>query len=148
MKVLKALLVVSLISVSSAYMIRSAEDIRKREEMLRNVDSFAEIFSQEYANFTRTGLRSDKLNKIMEVMRLPVDFARVEPEEMSIDDAIMSCVFCRSTVALMLNQYRTGQRTKEELIQDSIGICMQLTTYGIEVCSGIIRAYAVYNMRT
>lgn len=142
MKVLKVFLVVSLISSALAYY-RTPEQIRKREEMLKNVDAFAELFQHEYINFTRTGFKSERLDSMMEMMKLPVEFARVENDELPPDAAIMTCIFCRSTFALMLQQYRSGSRTKEELIQDSIGICMQLTTFGIEVCTGVVEKFAV-----
>jgi hypothetical protein len=142
MRVLKAFLVITLISSALAYY-RTPEQIKRRDEMLKNVDAFAELFQHEYINYTRTGFRSERLDSMMEMMKLPTEFARVEVEELPPDAAIMTCVFCRSTFALMLQQYRSGSRTKEELIQDSIGICMQLTTYGIEVCTGVVEKNAV-----
>jgi hypothetical protein len=142
MEILKLFLVFTLISSALAYY-RTPEHIKRRDEMLKNVDAFAELFQHEYTNYTRTGYRTERLDSMMQMMQIPSDFARVALEELPPDAAIMSCVACRSTVGLMLNQYRSGQRTKEELIQDSIGICTQLTTFGVEVCTGVVTRYAV-----
>lgn len=145
MEILKVFLFVALISSALAYY-RTPEQIQKRNEMLKNVDAFAELFSYEYINYTRSGFKSARLDSMMEMIRLPTEFARVEVEDLPPDTAIMTCVFCRSTFALMLQQWRSGSRTREQLIEDSIGICMQLTTFGIEVCTGVVEKNAASSL--
>lgn len=142
----KLILLIALIGSAIAYQSRSKEHIKNRENMLRYVDTFAELFREEYLNYTLTGIRTDKLNSMMQMVHFPTNFARMEPEELPPDEAIMSCVACRSTVAFLLQQYRSGARDKYELIQDSIDLCMQLTTYGIEVCTGVVWMNAVRNL--
>lgn len=142
-KITLLIVLIALISAAIAYEQRSKEHIKNRENMLRNVDTFAELFRDEYRNFTLTGLRSDKLNSMMQIAKFPTNFARMEPEDLPPDEAIMSCVACRTSIGFLLQQYRTGVRTKEEITQDAIDLCMQLTTYGIEVCTGIVVMNAV-----
>lgn len=142
-KIKLLILLIALISSAIAYEQRSKEHIKNRENMLRHVDTFAEMFRDEYLNFTLTGLRSDKLNSMMEMAKFSTNFARMEPEDLPPEEAIMSCVACRTSIGFLLQQYRSGARTKEEIVLDSIDLCMQLTTYGIEVCTGVIWMNAV-----
>lgn len=142
-KIKVLILLIALISTTIAYEQRSKEHIKNRENMLRHVDTFAELFRDEYLNFTATGLRSDRLNSMMEMVKLPTNFARMEPEDLPPDEAIVSCLACRTGLAFLLQQYRSGARTKEEIVEDAIDLCMQLTTYGIEVCTGVVVMNAV-----
>ena len=141
MKILVFLL--ALAGTSLAYLSRSEEHVRNRENMLKYVDTFANVFHQEYLNFTSSGFRSERLNSMMQMIQIPTNFARMEPEELPPDEAIMSCVACRSSIGFLLQQYRSGARDKYEIIQDSIDLCMQLTTYGIVVCTGVVEMNAV-----
>lgn len=144
-KLLSFFLLLNIIISSSsfAYQSRTAEHIKNRESMLNYVGTFAELFREEYLNFTLTGIRSDRLNSMMQMAQFPTNFARMEPEELPPEEAIMSCVACRTSVGFLLQQYRSGARDKYEIIQDSIDLCMQLTTYGIEVCTGVVWMNAV-----
>ena len=130
---------------TSAYRIRTEEEIANRENMLKHIDSFTELFISEYTNFTRTGIQTPTLESMLKMMQIPKEFATEEVGDLDAEAAIMTCVACRSTFALMLNQYRTGQRDREQLTQDSITLCLQLTSYSIIVCEGAVRKFVVSN---
>lgn len=131
---------------ASAFKIRSDEEIRNRENMLRNSDNFTELFSRDYLKFKDTGIRTHQLEQMLAMIKIPIEFGRVEMQELDAAPAIMSCLACRATVGLLLQQYRSGARDREQIIQESITICLELTAYSIIVCEGVIRAFAVsYN---
>lgn len=136
------LIVLALLSLSNGYLLRSEEHIRNRENMLKHVDKFAANFIEEYSNYTLTGIKTKALDSMLEMMQIPTIFSRVEFVDVPPEAAIMSCVACRSTLGLMLQQYRSGSRTPEQLKQDAVGLCMQLTTYGIVVCEGVVELNA------
>ncbi|KAG5672942.1 hypothetical protein PVAND_003029 [Polypedilum vanderplanki] len=140
MKILICLL--SAIVAVSALKLRSEEHIQRREHMLKNVGAFAEKFVEHYTNYTIYGIRSNQLDNMLQMMKLPTIVGRAELEEFPPDAAIMSCVACRSTLALLIQQFRSGSRTREQLKEDAFGLCMQLTTYGPEVCQGLIELNA------
>ena len=127
----------------SAFKIRTEEEIANRENMLKHVDTFADLFISEFTNFTRTGIQTPAMKGMLKMMQIPKEFTTLEINEMDADAAIMTCVACRTTFALMLNQYRTGQRDREQLTQDSITLCLQLTSYSIIVCEGAVRKHVV-----
>lgn len=137
------LLLAFTLGCASAFKIRTQEEIENREHMLKHADAFAELFISEFANFTRTGIRTSSFDGMLKLMQIPKEFVTLEIDEMESEPAIMTCLACRSTFALMINQYRTGQRTVEQLIQDSIGLCQQLTPFSIIVCEGAVRKHAV-----
>jgi hypothetical protein len=110
--------------------------------MLENMDEFVKEFIEEYTNFTEYNIRTPKLDSMLGMMQIPEIFGKVEFGQMPPEATIMSCVACRSTFALMIQQFRSGSRTREQLQQDSVGLCMQLTTYGIVVCEGVVRLNA------
>lgn len=135
---LKFLLLIIAISCASAYMLDTDEYKANRDNMLRFSDTFAAAFHGEYLNFTSTGFRSQKLDAMLKMIKIPTEFARVEIDDWQPETAIMSCLACRSSIGLLLQQYRSGARTKEQTLEDAVGLCMQLTTYGIEVCTGVV----------
>jgi hypothetical protein len=139
---LKLLLLLSAVLFASAFH-RTEDEIKRRDEMLLQSDNFTAAFSQEYLRFQETGVRTRQLEQMLSMMQITVEFARVEITELDAEAAIMSCVACRATVGVMLQQYRSGARTKEELIQDAIGVCRELTPYSVIVCEGVIRLFAV-----
>ncbi|KAL7025175.1 hypothetical protein ACKWTF_013376 [Chironomus riparius] len=134
-------LLLCILYCTSAYRIRTEEEIANRENMLKHIDSFTELFISEYTNFTRTGFQTPTLESMLKMMQIPKEFASEEVGDLDAEAAIMTCVACRSTFALMLNQYRTGQRDREQLTQDSITLCLQLTSYSIIVCEGAVRKF-------
>jgi hypothetical protein len=134
--------VVALLSLTNGYLLRSEEHIRNRENMLKHVGSFAENFINEYTNYTQTGLRTKSLESMLNMMQIPIEVARKEFVNVSPEAAIMSCVACRSTLGLLIQQFRSGSRTREQLKQDAVGLCMQLTTFGIVVCEGVVELNA------
>lgn len=138
MRLKQFLQLISLITLASAYMLDTEEYKVKRDNMLRHSEAFASAFSVEYQNFTSTGHRSPQLDAMLKMIQIPTEFARVEIDEWQPDTAIMSCLACRSSMGLLLSQYRSGARTKEETLDDAVALCMQLTTYGIEVCTGVV----------
>jgi hypothetical protein len=140
MKILIFLL--SALAVASALQLRSDEHIKRREHMLENVGAFAEQFVEHYSNYTVYGVRSRELENMLQMMQLPAIVGRAELEEFPPEAAIMSCVACRSTFAVMLQQFRSGQRTREQLKDDAVGLCNQLTTYGMVVCVGVVELNA------
>lgn len=133
-----SLSVMAVLSLTSGYLLRSEEDIRNRENMLKHVDHFAENFIHEFTNYTSTGVRSKNLESMFELMQFPTILSRVSIVDAPPEAAIMSCVACRSTIGLMIQQFRSGSRTPEQLMQDAVGLCMQLTTFGIVVCEGVV----------
>ncbi|CAG9806791.1 unnamed protein product [Chironomus riparius] len=140
------LLLLCTIFCTSAYKVRTEEEIANRENMLKHIDSFTDLFISEYTNFTRTGIQTPALDGMLKMMQIPKQFAINEVSDMDADAAIMTCVACRTTFALMLNQYRTGQRDREQLTQDSIALCLQFTTYSIIVCEGAVRKHVFYSL--
>jgi hypothetical protein len=132
-----------LITLSTSYLIRSEEHARKRKEMLEYSGTFGELFIREYSNYTATGIRSETLASMLNMIQIPVEFGREEVEDLPPDAAIMTCLACRSSIGLLLQQYRSGARDREQITSDAIDLCMQLTTYGAVVCNGVVRAYAV-----
>ncbi|KAG5670651.1 hypothetical protein PVAND_000899 [Polypedilum vanderplanki] len=135
-------LLVLFCAVSFALTLRTEEEIRRRDEMLRHSDNFTAAFSQEYLRYKETGVRTRQLEQMLAMMQITKEFARVEITELDAEAAIMSCVACRATVGLLLQQYRSGARDKEQIIEDSIGICIDLTSYSVIVCEGVIRLFA------
>ncbi|XP_070500971.1 sphingomyelin phosphodiesterase-like [Chironomus tepperi] len=142
-KLLKlGILLLCTLCCASAHRIRTEQEIANRDNMLKHVDTFADLFASEYTNYTITGIKTPELEGMLKMMQIPREFLFQEVGDMDADAAIMTCVACRSTFALMLNQYRTGQRDREQLTQDSITLCLQLTSYSIIVCEGAVRKYA------
>lgn len=126
----------------SGIQLRSDEHIRNREHMLENVEGFAQRFVEEFTNYTVHGVRTSRLESMLNFMKLPTIVGRVEVDEFPPEAAIMSCVACRSTLALMLQQFRSGSRTREQLKSDANVLCQQLTTYGPVVCEGVVELNA------
>lgn len=131
------------IKLSSAQSIRTADEIARRDHMLRHADAFADLFISEFVNYTRTGIRTEQYDGMVKMMQIPKEFSTLDIDEMEPEAAIMSCLACRTTFGLMISQYRSGSRTKEQLISDSITLCGQLTSFSIIVCEGAVRKYAV-----
>lgn len=130
--------VLALLSFTNGYLLRSEEHIRNRENMLKHVDSFAENFIHEFNNYTFTGVRTKNFESMLDMMQIPTIMAKVEFADAPPEAAIMSCIACRSTLGLLIQQFRSGSRTREQLMQDATGLCMQLTTFGIVVCEGVV----------
>lgn len=130
--------VVALLSFSDGLLLRSEEHIRNRENMLKHVDKFAANYVIEYTNYTMTGEKSPQLDAMMKMMTLDSSFGKLDLGEFPPELAIMSCVACRSFLALILQRYRSGSHTVEEIKQDAVNQCMSLTTYGIVVCEGVV----------
>lgn len=127
-----------LLGLTNGLQLRSEEHIKNREKMLKHVDQFAADYVREYTNYTLTGERSPQLEGMLKMMQLPPIFGKLEFSELPPDVAIMSCLACRSFMALILQRYRSGSHTVEELKQDAVNQCMSLTTYGIVVCEGVV----------
>jgi hypothetical protein len=139
---LKLLVLLSAVLFASAFH-RTEDEIKRRDEMLLQSDNFTAAFSQEYLRFQETGVRTRQLEQMLAMMQISEEFGRVEIMELDAEAAIMSCVACRATVGVMLQQYRSGARTREQLIQESIVLCQELTPYSIIVCTGVINLFAV-----
>ncbi|XP_070497838.1 sphingomyelin phosphodiesterase-like [Chironomus tepperi] len=135
------LLLLGLIAASSALQLRSEEHIQRREALLANVEHFAEQFSIQYDNYTRYGVRSKELESMFKMMQLPPIVGRAEIEEFPPEAAIVSCLFCRTTVAAILQRFRAGA-SKENLMDFAFDACMQVTTYGAVVCRGLVNLNA------
>jgi len=141
------LLLLGLIAASSALQLRSEEHIKRREALLANVDNFAEQFRVQYDNYTQYGVRSTELESMFKMMKLPPIVGRAEIEEFPPEAAIISCLFCRTTVAAILQRFRAGA-PKENLMDFAFDACMQATTYGAVVCRGVVELNAVSILST
>jgi len=137
------ILLLSVLCCTSAYRIRTDEEIAKREKMLKHADDFAELFIGEFKNYTKSGIKSSALEGMFKMMQVPKEFENTQISEMDIEPAIMTCLACRTTFALMLSQYRSGQKNQEEIALDSIALCLQLTSYSSVVCEQTVRKYSV-----
>lgn len=135
------LLLLCTLYCTSGFKIRTPDEIAKREKMLKNVDAFTDLFISEYVNYTRTGTWTQSLDGMFKMMQIPKEFAFYEITELEAESAIMTCLACRSTFGLMISQWRSGSRTREQLTQDSIVLCQQLTPYNIIVCEAAVRKH-------
>lgn len=139
------LLLLGLIAASSALQLRSEEHIKRREALLANVDHFAEQFKIQYDNYTQYGVRSTELDSMFKMMKLPPIVGRAEIEEFPPEAAIVSCLFCRTTVAAILQRFRAGA-SLDSLKDFAFDSCMQVTDYGAVVCRGVVELNAVSNL--
>lgn len=133
----------ALLSFTTGLQLRSEEHIRNRNNMLKHVDQFAEIFACEYKNYTRTGQRSSQLDAMFKMLKLPNIVMREEITDLPPEAALVSCMVCRSSLGLLIQQYRSGTRTQEQIMDDAVNLCMQFTDFGILVCQGVVDKNAV-----
>lgn len=132
------LLLLGAIAASSALQLRSEEHIRRRDEMLGSTNDFTEQFRVQYDNYTKYGVMSGELKSMFSLIKLPEIFGKRELEELPPDAAIISCLFCRTTFALLLQRFRSGSHTRDEIKDQAVDFCMQATPYGFTVCRGLI----------
>lgn len=116
----------------------------ERDERLKYVDQFASDFLYEYLNYTQTGQRTNKLNQMFQLAKLPHSLVQAQQfNEVPPEDALVSCIVCRSSLAILLALYRNSVDPNHQAVKDeAINLCMQFTDFGIEVCTGVVELNA------
>lgn len=117
--------------------LRSEKHIQRRNNFLKNAEIYEKIFEKEFAVFIETGVRSAKLNKTLNALKLDRSFAYTELNDMPPELAFMSCAVCRLTAATYISQRRLGA-SAEALGNSAITLCLELTSFPEHVCRPVV----------
>lgn len=147
-KIFKMKVIVLIISFNlflnnvDSFRFRTSKKRKEQQELLNLASKLEKEFTNEYKSFKRTGIQSDKYDRIIEKLQAPSQlFRRNEIEEMPEQKQDVTCLMCRAVVNTFLDYRRVEKYDEEQLLDEAVDLCLSLNIQPETVCESIIRMH-------
>ncbi|KAL5285332.1 hypothetical protein ACFFRR_007199 [Megaselia abdita] len=143
---LQIAVVLALANCVLGYTLPTVHDFQNTERMLKAddqelsemCDNVSDALEVEYSNFLKTGVESRALKDLTYVLgnAHTNNMMRYEVENMEIQDRIITCTLCRSTMNVMVRSIRNDELERDEYLNFVLYVCTVFNLYTLEVCQG------------